>query len=195
MDNETHAIENEEQETNNTTQQNQPPVHDANIKQEAEKELMSMLGIKTKDELQKVKEVYESSLTQEQKLNNDLLNLQSQVNNLTNQLNEKDVIIATLSGMSGISIDKIKTITKMAMGLKDENTSIEDAVKTVINMVNQQQTPVGKPLEQPGTHNPPAPNPFKRGEHFNMTEQAKLLREDPEKARRLAKEANYKLNF
>lgn len=52
----------------------------------------------------------------------------------------------------------------------------------------------GKPNYQPngGAGQPPAANPFKK-ESFNLTEQGKLLRDNPEQARALAAEAGVKI--
>lgn len=53
---------------------------------------------------------------------------------------------------------------------------------------------IGKPNYQPngGAGQPPAANPFKK-ESFNLTEQGKLLRDNPEQARALAAEAGVKI--
>ncbi len=52
----------------------------------------------------------------------------------------------------------------------------------------------GKPNYQPngGAGQPPAANPFKK-ESFNLTEQGKMLRENPEQARAMAAEAGVKI--
>lgn len=52
---------------------------------------------------------------------------------------------------------------------------------------------VGGNVSEPPKGNPTVNNPFKKGEHFSLEEQTKLFKEDPQKARELAKQAGIKL--
>ena len=174
---------------------------------EAKKELLKSLGLNPNEEekLAEYKKAYEDSLTTQEWTEKELERLQLDNDSLLRTIEDKDYYIAVLSAMSGIDTTKIEMIVRMARGLKDENTTIEDAIQAVMQMTNivggQEQTPstgqkVGMPhginLIQPETPPTPELNPFKtgpNGEPPNLTEQGRLYKEDPEKARRFAREA------
>ena len=173
-----------------------------NAKREAEKELLSALGLKPeeKDKLAKFKELYDASLTAQEKAENDLKTLKSQVKSLQVALEEKEFTLVAFASVTGKKLDDVSKIVKMAKGLKDDSTTIEQAINTVIEMINAQQPsalqnakegetkpgmPKGMPLMQPEIPTEGEKNPFKK-ETFNLTEQGRLYKEDPAKARKLA---------
>lgn len=155
-------------------------------KNKAEKELLAMLGLKPdeKDKLAKFKEAYDNTLSESEKQAKNLENLTSEVNSLKSQIAEKDAIISALSKMTGKTSADVSKYVKMAKGLVDENTTIDQALEQVLSFmkVDEPKTnpvPAGKPLSNP------APvvtedNPFKTG---NLTKQGELIKSDREKAR------------
>lgn len=181
---------------------------------ETKKKLLAQLGLTLDDEekLGKFKKAYEDSLSDEEKKETELNNLQAENLKLSQDLEDKDYIIKALTQMTGKNEEDVEKIVKMAKGLKTEDNSIEDAVKEVMSMINpeptitEQQTgdnnnsgntnvPTSEPLTQPSTvvidnQN----NPFKAGQ-INLTQQGKLIRTNPELAKKLAAEAGVKLSI
>jgi chromosome segregation ATPase len=167
---------------------------------ETKKQILAKLGLKPEDieKLGDIKTVYESSLSDGERLNNTISTLQTENVDLKNQLGNKDFEISALKAIVGEQSAKADMIVKMAKGLKDDNTTIEEAIKQVMSMVSisnqatdtQQanQIPTGNPLQQPNNQQLPQPNPWKT-DQLNMTEQAKIYKQDPELARKLAKDA------
>jgi predicted nuclease with TOPRIM domain len=136
-----------------------------------------------KDKLAKFKEAYDNTLSESEKQAKNLENLNNEVNSLKNEIAEKDAIISALSQMTGkTSADVIKYI-KMAKGLVDENTTIEQALSQVFTYTKAEKktVPTSKPLNEPSVAKTEA-NPFKTD---NLTEQGKLIKSDREKAREM----------
>lgn len=178
---------------------------------DAKKKLLAQLGLTLDDEdkLNAFKEAYQNSLSEEDKRNAELQNLQAEKLKLTQDLEEKDYVIKALIALSGKNEADVDKIVKMAKGLKTEDNTIEDAINEVISMVN-----VEKPQAQPANkeQHPPIPtsieiqqpstsvvidtteNPFKAGQ-INLTKQGKILRENPELAKKLAAEAGVTLHL
>ena len=108
--------------------------------------------------------------------------------------------------MTGKKEEDVEKIVKMAKGLKTESNTIEDAISDVLGMINvaptttetkpasNENVPTGQPIQQPSTtvKVDTQANPFKAGQ-INLTEQGKLLRTNPELAKKLAQEAGVKL--
>lgn len=153
-------------------------------KNKAEKELLAMLGLKPdeKDKLAKFKEAYDATLTDAEKKAKELESLAAESKSLKAELAEKDAIIAAITKSTGKNVEDVMKFVKMAKGLVDEKTTMEQALEQVLAM-----TKPAKPIPQ-GT--PPADavgkmpedNPFKNG---NLTEQGKLIKSDREKAREM----------
>lgn len=157
-------------------------------KNKAEKELLAMLGLKPdeKDKLAKFKEAYDATLSESEKQAKNLENLTSEVDSLKSQIAEKDAIIATLSKLTGKTSADVSKYVKMAKGLVDENTTIDQALEQVLSFMKVEEpktspVPAGKPLSNPAPVTTDE-NPFKTG---NMTKQGELIRTDREKARAL----------
>jgi hypothetical protein len=157
-------------------------------KNKAEKELLALLGLKPdeKDKLAKFKEAYDNTLSESEKQAQTLENLTSEVNSLKNQIAEKDAIIVALSKMTGKNSADVDKYVRMAKGLVDENTTIDQALEQVFGFMKVDEpkanpVPAGKPLSNPA---PVAneENPFKTG---NLTKQGELMKTDREKARAL----------
>lgn len=166
-----------------------------NAQKSAEKELLALLGLKAdeKDKLAKFKEAYDATLTDAEKKAKELENLNTETAGLKARNAELEATISALTKATGKKAEDVSKIVRMAKGLVDENTTMEQALEQVFSMANT--TPeVPKPAPQ-GT--PPADtaaqtpedNPFKTG---NLTEQGKIFKADKEKARRLYKEAHGK---
>lgn len=157
-------------------------------KNKAEKELLALLGLKPdeKDKLAKFKEAYDNTLSEAEKQAQNLENLTNEVNSLKSQIAEKDAIIVALSKLTGKNSADVDKYVRMAKGLVDENTTIDQALEQVLGYMKVDEpkpnpVPAGKPLSNP------APvvtdeNPFKTG---NLTKQGELIKTDREKARAL----------
>lgn len=163
-----------------------------NAKNKAEKELLAMLGLKPdeKDKLAKFKEAYDSTLSESEKQAQTLEALKSENESLKAKVSEKDALISALTKLTGKSADDVGKFVRMAKGLVDENTTIEQALEQVLEFakVEKSSVPQGKPLNEQGS-TPKEDNPFKTG---NLTEQGKLIKTDREKARSLYMAVNGK---
>ena len=176
---------------------------------ETRRKILAELGLKDDemDKLNAFKEAYQNSLSDEEKRNKVMEELQADNLKLTQDLEEKDYTIKALIELTGKNEDDVEKIVKMAKGLKTDDNTIEDAIKEVISMIHVEQPtaptttvvnpdiPKGQPIQQPSVINIPSQdNPFMPGQ-INLTKQGELLRTNPELAKRLASEAGVKLNF
>lgn len=156
-------------------------------KNKAEKELLAMLGLKPdeKDKLSKFKEAYDATLSESEKQAHNLEELNSEVNNLKSQLEEKDAIIVALSKLTGKNSTDVDKYVRMAKGLVDENTTMDSALEQVLGFMKKDDekpaTPKSEPLTEPSS-NKKDENPFETG---NLTKQGELIKSDREKARAL----------
>lgn len=157
-------------------------------KNKAEKELLAMLGLKPdeKDKLAKFKEAYDNTLSESEKQAQNLQNLTNEVNSLKSQIAEKDAVISALSKLTGKDSADVNKYVRMAKGLVDDNTTIDQALEQVLSYMKVEEpkanpVPAGKPLSNPAPTLPDE-NPFKTG---NMTKQGELIKTDREKARAL----------
>lgn len=163
-------------------------------KNKAEKELLAMLGLKPdeKDKLAKFKEAYDNTLSESEKQAKNLENLNSEVNQLKSEIAEKDAIIVALSKLTGKNPTDVDKYVRMAKGLVDENTTIEQALEQVLGFMKKNDekpaTPSSKPLTEPSTDKK-EDNPFETG---NLTKQGELIKSDREKARALYMAVNGK---
>ena len=159
-------------------------------KAKAEKELLSMLGLKPdeKDKLAKFKDAYDSTLSEAEKQAKNLESLTAEVAALKAEVVEKEAIIAALSKCTGKSGEDVSKYVRMAKGLVDEETTMEQALDQVLSFAKGDAKPLpkGDPLKEPDTQKAEV-NPFKTG---NFTEQGRLLKSDREKAREMYRAAN-----
>ena len=164
----------------------------------AENEILKALGIDSKDKLEAIKQAYENSLTEEDKKNEAL----KELDGLRNQITEKDAIIVALTKLSGKETSEVTKLVKMAKGLVGDDYSIEQALDEVMKMAQvqpntqtqkQNTIPVSQPMSV-GNTSPTTDkeNPFKTG---NLTEIGKIIKENPEQARQLAKAVNYPVTW
>lgn len=176
---------------------------------EMKRKILAELGLKDDemDKLNAIKEAYQNSLSDEEKKNQIMEDLQADNLQLTQDLEEKEYVIKALIELTGKNEDDVDKIVKMAKGLKTDDNSIEDAIKEVISMINiKEETPavqqvatnpnmpVSTEIQQPSTISIDVQdNPFKAGSTFNLTKQGQLIRSNPELAKRLAGEAGVKL--
>lgn len=172
---------------------------------DAKKKLLAQLGLTLEDEekLAVFKKAYEDSLSDEEKRATEITNLQAEKTKLINDLEEKDYTIKALIEITGKQESDVEKIVKMAKGLKNDDNTIEDAIKEVVSMINVEQPkpnnpnmPTSEPLQQPSTKVTvdTQDNPFKAGQ-INLTKQGQLLRTNPELAKRLAAEAGVNLKI
>jgi len=176
---------------------------------ETTKNILAKLGLKADevDKLSAFKEAYEASLSDEERKNQVMEELQADNLRLSQDLEEKDYVIKALIELTGKKEEDVDKIVKMAKGLKTNENTIEDAIKEVISMVNIQKpavdvnapkadVPVSQPIQQPSTtiQVNTNDNPFK-AETFNLTKQGELMKKNPELAKKLAAEAGVNLKF
>lgn len=172
---------------------------------ETRKKIFAELGLKDDegDKLGAYKEAYQNSLSDEEKRNKVMEDLQADNIKLTQDLEEKDYVIKALVELTGKNENDVQDIVDMARGLKKDDNTIEDAIKKVISLINNkpvpatqivenQNIPQGNPLTQPSTtvQVSTQDNPFKVGS-INLTKQAELIKTNPELARKLKAEAGY----
>lgn len=155
-------------------------------KNKAEKELLAMLGLKPdeKDKLAKFKEAYDATLSESEKQAKNLENLNEEVKSLKSQIAEKDAIISALSKLTGKNSSDVDKYVRMAKGLVDENTNIDQALEQVLDFLKvpeQKPIPSGKPLNESNTTQTNE-NPFSDG---NLTKQGEMIKTDREKAREM----------
>ena len=158
-------------------------------KNKAEKELLALLGLKPdeKDKLAKFKEAYDNTLSESEKQAQNVEKLTNEVTSLKSQIAEKDAIITALSKLTGKNPADVDKYVRMAKGLVDENTTIDQALEQVLGYVKVDEpksnhVPAGKPLSNPAPVANADENPFKTG---NLTKQGELIKSDREKARSL----------
>lgn len=174
---------------------------------ETRKKILAELGLKDDemDKLSAFKEAYQASLSDEEKRNQVMEDLQADNLKLTQEIEEKDYVIKALTEMTGKNEEDVEKIVKMAKGLKTDENTIEDAIKEVMEMIKPQSTtpattitnvdiPKGQEIQQPSTtiQVSTEDNPFKVGS-INLTKQSELIKNNPELAKRLASEAGVKL--
>ena len=162
----------------------------------AKSELLKQLGIEDESKLEAIKQAYENSLTDEDRKNEQL----KQLDCLKAELIEKNAIIVALTKLSGKETDEVTKLVKMAKGLVGEEYSIEQALDEVMKMAQvtvtpqkttipvSQQIPSGNTIPNSALEN----NPFK---DKNLTAIGKIIKENPDHARELAKAANYPVTW
>lgn len=152
-------------------------------------ELLKLLGIDSEDKLSLVKSAYENSLTEQEKINEQL----KQLDFLKAELAENKAIITALSKTSNKPAEEITKLVKMAKGLVSEECTIEQALDEVLALINKTPEKPQVPTSQVVVTTPEngiiAENPFK--DKNNIDEIMKAIKNDPEKARQLAKAAGY----
>lgn len=156
-------------------------------------ELLKTLGIDSEDKLEAIKKAYENSLTEQEKVNEQLKQLET----LKAELIESKAIITALSKLSNKPNEEVIKLVKMAKGLVSDDVTIEQALDEVMKMIQVQpekpQVPASTVITKtPDTSPEPVVNPFKEN---NMTEMGKMIKEAPEKARELAKAVNYPVTW
>lgn len=158
----------------------------------AKKDFYKLLGIDSDDKIEAMKKAYQDSLTESEKQAEALKELES----LKLSLAEKEATIKALKKFSNKDEEEISKIVKMAKGLVSDEVTLEQALDDVMKLFKQHQKdniPSSTTTPKiPDNNLPTGKNPFKEG---NMTEMGKLIKEDVAKARQLAKEANYPINF
>lgn len=157
-----------------------------NAQSKAEKEILALLGLKPneKEKLAKFKDAYESTLSEAEKQAKTLETLNAELVSLKAQIAEKDAVISALSRVTGKNSDDVGMYVRMAKGLVDDNTTIDQAIEKVLTLAKgeeKKQVPTGKPLSEPN-NSPAESNPFKDG---NLTKQGELIKSDRVKAREM----------
>ena len=162
-----------------------------NAERKTKAELLKQLGIDSEDKIEAIKKAYENSLTEQEKMNEQL----KQLDVLKAELNESKAIITALSKLSNKPNDEVVKLVKMAKGLVSDDVTIEQALEEVMKLLKIEKPTVPDSnvvAKKPDTSPTGENNPFKTN---NMTEMGKLIKENPEKARELAKLVNYPVNW
>lgn len=152
------------------------------------------LGLDDMDKLEKMKSAYENSLSEEEKTAEALKELDV----LKAEIVEKDAIIVALTKLSGKETADVTKLVKMAKGLVGDDCTIDQALDEVmaLSVAKQQKQDkppvVSNPLNNPVGGGDKEENPFETG---NMTKMGELMRSDIEKAKQMAKIANYPIRF
>jgi hypothetical protein len=164
---------------------------------ETKKQFLAALGLKPEDEakLEGIKKAYDATLSDAEKANEELALAKKEASELKGLLEEKEYIIMALQETTGKKAADVEKVVRMAKGLKDDSTPIEQAIKQVIEYAGKTaaddkggKPPKSRPPHLPDDKDLPEKNPFKGGE-INLTEQGRLWRTDREKAVRLAQAA------
>ena len=201
------AIEKKKEEGKTFTQQdldNMAAKARGTAERETKRKILAELGLKDDemDKLSAYKQAYQASLSEEDRRNQVMEDLQADNLQLSQSLEEKEYTIKALIQLTGKKEDDVEKIVKMAKGLKTEENSIEDAISEVIKMINPKPVepispqnidiPTSQPIQQPSTNIQinTQDNPFKAGS-INLTKQGELLKNNPELAKRLKAEAGY----
>lgn len=158
----------------------------------AEKELLSLLGLKPdeKDKLQKFKEAYDATLSDSEKKAKELETLTADNGKQKARIAELEATISALTKATGKKAEDVSKIVRMAKGLVDENTTMEQALEQVISLAKPVEapkpTPQGTPPTEPSKGTPDGENPWKTR---NLDKQGEIFRKDINLARSLYKEA------
>lgn len=152
-------------------------------------ELLKQLGIDSEEKLAQVKSAYENSLTEQEKITEQLKQLET----LKAELATNKAIITALSKTSNKSEQEITKLVKMAKGLVSEDCTIEQALDEVLSLVGKVEKPQ-IPVSQvvvttPETSAIVEDNPFK--DKNNIDGIMKAIKENPERARQMAKAVGY----
>lgn len=168
---------------------------------ETRRKLLAQLGLKDgeEDKLQAFKQAYENSLTEEERRNQEIETLQAEKVKLEQDLEEAKYIVKALSQLTGKKEEDVQDIVDMARGLRKDEMTIDDAIEKVIEKIKpsvdaiNDQMPKGQELQQPSTNVviDTTVNPFKT-ETWNLSEQGKLFRENPELFNKMKAEAGIK---
>lgn len=160
----------------------------------AEKELLAMLGLKPdeKDKLAKFKEAYDSTLSESEKKAKELESATAELSTAKGRIAELEATVAAIAKATGKKADDVSKYVRMARGLVDENTTIEQALEQVFGMMKAEDTKPNVPHGTPPADNAKVPhgeNPWKTKD---LDKQTEIFRKDKEEARRLYKEATGK---
>lgn len=160
-------------------------LHTAQVR--AEKDLLKTYGLEgddAKSTLAKYKQAYDNSISDAEKNANAIQSLKTENAALRNQVEEANAVVKALMKLSGGDTN-ISQIVKMAKGLVTDEITLDNAIDTVMKMVNigkpagASSIPSAKPL-QTSSVTTGENNPFKTN---NLTAQGQLIMADRDKAR------------
>ena len=196
-------LENENLEKTQEVKENQDfdykKYREERIKNRVEKSIFKDLGVQNLDEIKEKFSLIDSYKTQIQNLEEkakELETLTNETSTLKSAIAEKEAIITAITKATGKKTDDVLKIVKMAKGLVDENTTMEQALEQVFALSGNAKTeppkttPTGTPPAEPSADNPES-NPFDK-KTLNYTEQGRIFKENPAKARALYKAATGK---
>ena len=144
---------------------------------EATENILKQLGLKSGEELKlaEFKKAYDASLSDAERQNNELAAMKEAKEKTALQLEEAQYTIAALSKLSGKNADDVTKYVRMARGLKDSETSIEQAIDSVLQLITA-AAPEAPPAATaaPSTPAPSTPAVMPKG--------TSLLQPDPTKS-------------
>lgn len=172
----------------------------AKIKGSTEREILKLLGIKEKAEIDKIKQAYENSLTEADKVAREIENLKNE----NQELKNSNALALSMNKMlllqSGLTSEEVETQAAMAQGLISKGIAkdYDEAFTKVFALIGKKEPekpviPHGKNITQPDTSTQSIKNPFKKGDDYSLDAQTELLKKDRELAIKLAKEAGVTL--
>ena len=172
------------------------PIQQEQVKVVDEKEtrrnILKSFGIKDESEINKMREVYNNSLSDTEKVINENESLKLINQELSKQVTELNELVTILKLRNNVELSEVETTLKMARGLVSETTNIEDALKIVLEKTKGVELK-GKPLEQQserGVEN--NINPFD-SKNLDLQRCNELFLKYPQKAKQLAKKAGFPL--
>lgn len=167
----------------------------AKIRKAAERKVFEKMGIKGEEDIAKMRQAYDASLTQEERISKEMQELRAANEFTARERDELNYTVAALAKFAGKSPEDVSKIVKMAKGLVGEDMTIQQAIDEVFSMysnTNAQKaapaTPKGIELQQPDEKVDFEKNPFKE-DSYNLTEQMMLIKKDPARAKQLASAA------
>ena len=165
----------------------------AKARKSGESDALKIFGAKSKDELKAINEKYQATLTEAEKIAKQQETLSNEKKELQEKLLEQDLKIKFLA--KGVNIDDIDIASAAYRGLindgMDENKAFEKVFKLFDKPKDDTKVVGNGGLNQSNSKDN-SPNPFTK-EHWNLTEQGRLIKENYEKAKVLANAAGIKI--
>lgn len=161
----------------------------------AQEKLFKEVGIEdfenAKEGLQKFKEWQDSQKTESEKQQEALQSLQGEKETLTKTVSQLEAQISAMK--AGVNGDSVEDVIALAERLVTDDTTMDKAIEQVIKKYPQfsaqadNDTPT---IVRPGNPNggKQTVNPFSK-ENWNLTEQGKLYKENPELYKQLKSQA------
>lgn len=147
-------------------------------------EILKSLGLSDEKEIEKMKKIYDASLSESERTNKEIEELKAKEQELLAKETYSQNLITALKLKNNIEAEEIEIAIKMASGLVSDTTDFEEAIKLVMEKTQGSTNLKGRTSEQQSSRGE-ATNPFKTGDELAQYE---MFRKDPVRARKYAKE-------